>query len=562
MREGSHSLFYVIAYLNITITIIINLKQGIMKVKNFFMMAAVGFMAVVSLGSCDDILGEWDKPAGLGVVAPQNPQTTTTITLNLDGNLFNNDKLYLLSGDAAINIATITEGAPVTITSSDENVITIDADGNVVPVGPGTATITIKVTENEKYTGATETITIVVGRKVAINEETGAEFVAQNGDQITGTAPNTMHVTIPDGVLVRLKDATIKPTTGDATAAIVCAGDATLVLEGVNVVTGNGNQKAGLQVGPEGKTLTIDGTGSMTVRNYEGEETTSYWGAAIGSCYQGSCGNIIIKNGVITAIANSNSVLYNHYGAGIGSGREGSCQSITISGGNVTARGGIGCAIGTGYMGTCQDILISSGVVDAEVILKNQYSHCGTAIGAAFGGQCGNITINDGEVSAISTMTDGPYYCSAAGIGTTGKSSCGIITISGGTVVAKCSKKGTGASESYQNFGGPGIGAGDASDYSYTSSCGDIIITGGDVTAAGGLLSPGIGVGKTERGHNNCSSISITGGIVNAIGDDGVDDIGEGYNHTNYTIGTITVDVTWNGTKGYTATATGYNKVH
>ena len=27
-------------------------------------------------------------------VAPQNPQTTTTITLNLDGNLFNNDKLW------------------------------------------------------------------------------------------------------------------------------------------------------------------------------------------------------------------------------------------------------------------------------------------------------------------------------------------------------------------------------------------------------------------------------------------------------------------------------------
>ena len=137
-----------------------------------------------------------------------------------------------MPGDAATNIATITEGAPVTITSSDENVITIDADGNVVPVGPGTATITIKVTENQQYTGVTETVTIVVGRKVSLADETGTEFVAQEGDQISGTAPNTMHLSIPDGVFVRLKDATIKPTTGAASAAIVCQGDATLFLEG------------------------------------------------------------------------------------------------------------------------------------------------------------------------------------------------------------------------------------------------------------------------------------------------------------------------------------------
>ena len=311
-------------------------NRQIMKIRSigsFFLMAAIGMMTVVSLSSCEDILGEWDKPAGSGLADPQNPQTTTTITLNLDGNLVNNDMIYLLSGDVAINIATITEGAPVTITSSDENVITIDADGNIVPVGPGTATITITVIENSEYTGATETVTIIVGRKVSLGDETGSEFVAQDGDQITGTAPNTMYLTIPDGALVRLKDATIKPTDGAATAAIVCEGDATLILEGANIANGM-EQKAGVQVGPEGKTLTIDGTCSL----------------------EAQC--------VITSAAN----YLKYSAAGIGSSENESCGCIIINNGTITAKGGSGSAIGSGKKGSCQDILINGGTIRAEVV--------------------------------------------------------------------------------------------------------------------------------------------------------------------------------------------------
>ena len=491
-----------------------------MKVKNFFMMAAVGLMAVVSLSSCDDILGEWDKPAGSGAVAPQNPQTTTTITLNLDGNLFNNDKLYLLSGDAAINIATITEGAPVTITSSDENVITIDADGNVVPVGPGTATITIKVTENSEYTGATETVTIVVGRKVSLADETGTEFVAQNGDQITGTAPNTMHLSVPDGALVRLKDATIKPTSGTATAAIVCAGDATIILEGENVVQGMSN-KAGLQVGPEGKTLIIDGAGSIE--------------------------------------AKCNATYTNYSAAGIGSNKDESCGNITIKNGSITAKAGKGAAIGSGWSGSCQDILIEGGTVIAQV--EQNDNACGAGIGSGFRGSCGNITITGGDVTASTKTTNVLGHPHGAGIGTSGfDSSCGDITISGGNISAICYFN-TGVSG-----GGAGIGTGYNSSEHTNQTCGNIIISGGKIFAKGGQGSAGIGLGHISGSTmtTTIGNIVVSGGVVNAIKNTSSgDDIGKGIGGGIINAGTVTVasSVTYNGTKGYEATATGYNMV-
>lgn len=280
-------------------------------------------LAFTACGDVDNPLEEIVAPNSDNPITP----TTTTITLNLDGNIVSNDKFYFLPGDAAISIATITEGAPVTITSSDENVITIDADGNVVPVSPGTATITITVTENEEYTGASETVTIVVGRKVSLADETGSEFVAQNGDQITGIAPNNMHLSIPDGALVRLKDATIKPTTGSFSPAIVCQGNASLYLEGENEMKGfdgfnDASVVAGIQAGPEGKTLTIDGTGSLKINRMNN-------GAGIGSSRNQKCGNIVINNGQITSEGFS--------GSAVGSGRGGSCQDITINGGIVIA---------------------------------------------------------------------------------------------------------------------------------------------------------------------------------------------------------------------------------
>ena len=62
---------------------------------------------------------------------------------------------------------------------------------------------------------------------------------------------------------------------------------------------------------------------------------------------------------------------------------------------------------------------------------------------------------------------------------------------------------GTGSLDVSSNSGGAGIGSG-------TAKCGDIIISGGTITAKGGLGAPGIGSGRL----NSCGNITICGGTI------------------------------------------------
>ena len=55
------------------------------------------------------------------------------------------------------------------------------------------------------------------------------------------------------------------------------------------------------------------------------------------------------------------------YGAGIGSGNYGSCNNITINSGSVTASSTSGAGIGGGLYGSCKNITISGGSVNAQV---------------------------------------------------------------------------------------------------------------------------------------------------------------------------------------------------
>ena len=100
--------------------------------------------------------------------------------------------------------------------------------------------------------------------------------------------------------------------------ALCCNGNVTLLFEGTNVVKGNP-----AVFSAEGKTLIIDGNGSLTATSEDTEEVESC-SAAIGSPYYGTCGNIIIKGGYIKATSESGS-------AGIGCGYFGNCGDITIT---------------------------------------------------------------------------------------------------------------------------------------------------------------------------------------------------------------------------------------
>ena len=108
----------------------------------------------------------------------------------------------------------------------------------------------------------------------------------------------------------------------------------------------------------------------------------------------------------------------------------------------------------------------------------------------------------------------------ASAIGSGNGSSCGAITINGGTIIATGVDKGAGIGSGY-----------------YYSSCGAITIKGGIVTATGGKLVAGIGSGTS---HSSCGDITITGGIVTATGGDNGAGIGSGYFESS--CGAITIN--------------------
>ena len=123
-------------------------------------------------------------------------------------------------------------------------------------------------------------------------------------------------------------------------AGITCEGDATIILEGNNYVKGFNREYPGIQAAkntsgesPE-YTLTIQGTGSLNVSSNSNGSLDPI-APGIGGPAFGSCGNIDIQGGTITATGGNSS-------AGIGCGPSAagspncpsSCGNITISGGN------------------------------------------------------------------------------------------------------------------------------------------------------------------------------------------------------------------------------------
>lgn len=166
------------------------------------------------------------------------------------------------------------------------------------------------------------------------------DYVAEHGQELTGTLPAGVHIKIADGATVMLKDATFN-------SSIRCIGDATIILEGENTVHGT---EAGIMAGPEDKTLTIKGDGTLTV-------TGNANCAAIGTGEGGNYGNITIEGGNIIATAGADA-------AAIGTGVNATCQKIFIDGGWVEATGGNngGAGIGTGKNGTCGQIVIRNAV--------------------------------------------------------------------------------------------------------------------------------------------------------------------------------------------------------
>ena len=278
-----------------------------------------------------------------------------------------------------------------------------------------------------------------------------ADYTAQDGETLTGTLRDNVKISIAEGAKVTLSNVTINGENNNKYlwAGITCLGDATLVLDGTNSVTGFWGSYPGIQPGGTGTTLTIEGTGSLTATTNDYDLTA----AGIGAKNGGTCGNIIINSGTITATGLRNA-------AGIGSCNAATCGDITINGGTVNA----------------------TGKSDAA------------GIGASFGGTCGNITIS-GTANVTATGNDG------AGIGSSfGNSTCGNILIEGGTVVSK----GTGKSAAI------GTSRGYTVEVTSYSTCGTITITKGvtSITATKDNNADNI-IGRGENDTSICGTVTI-----------------------------------------------------
>jgi hypothetical protein len=448
------------------------------------------------------------------------------------------------------SVAMVVKNGTTTLFNAPVTTATVDGDVMaqfVLPVPATTALTSATVTAGTNPSISFGETTTLAGQVYNIRRSFGSltnlttDKTFNNGDVITGTLTSNVKISIADGATVTLKDVTINGVQdyNCQWAGITCLGNATIILEGTNTVRGFWGDYPGIQAGPTGKLLTINGTGKLTA-------TSNSNGAGIGGPYQSSCGDITINSGIINARSDNNGAgigcgsknntnsscgnitinggtitaysdnsgagigsgylgascgnititggivtsISNYNGAGIGSGGyNSSCGKITISSANVTAKSVLnGAGIGSGLEGSCSDICIN------ECTITANSGNNGAGIGSGGDGTCVNITISNSNVTAISQIN-------GAGIGSAyHSSSCGDISISSGTIIA------------YSGGGGWGDGAGIGSGY-YNSSCNKITISGGDITARSYGRGAGIGSGLS---NSSCGDITISGGDITA----------------------------------------------
>lgn len=187
-----------------------------------------------------------------------------------------------------------------------------------------------------------------------------ADYVAQNGDVLTGTLVSCHKISIAAGATVILNGASINyndtPVFSGDFPGITCLGNATIIVSGTDYVKGFNEGYPGIFV-PSGFTLTITGSGTLYAQGHE-------YGAGIGSGRSNieavkACGNIVIQGGTIWGTGGTGA-------AGIGSGAgtdvlQSSCGTITLKRSITEVRASAGsgaAAIGAGDHSTCGTVTI------------------------------------------------------------------------------------------------------------------------------------------------------------------------------------------------------------
>ena len=234
-------------------------------------------------------------------------------------------------------------------------------------------------------------------------------YAARDGQTLTGNFGGYRgYITIADGATVTLNIGIFEAPHESDHAPIHCLGDANIILASgmeAYVYAGHNSNYPAVFV-PEGKTLTISGTGELTA-------IASYSRAAgIGGGQNITGGNIVIAGGVISAYSGNNC-------AAIGSSSYSNCGNITISGGVIKEAkyegtgNSFGAGIGSGAFGSCGTITISGGQIGGDIggyIYKGASAIAGqdaASIGRGRGGSCGTITIGAGITFVVVSGASG-----------------------------------------------------------------------------------------------------------------------------------------------------------
>jgi hypothetical protein len=253
--------------------------------------------------------------------------------------------------------------------------------------------------------------------------------VLVDGEVATGTLGGKYKVSVADGATVALRKAKIDGLAlgSGAWAGLTCLGDATIVLEGKNVLQGFDDDHPGLQAGPTNTTLTIRGSGLLEA--FSGGYVVGAGGgnaAGIGGGYHVDCGDIAIRGGTVTAYGGDhasgigcNGTVHigggsvDAYGGNGGSGIGLGCASVVIAGGTVRATGGQGAAgIGGGTSGlSCGPVTIGPDIVCVTATCSDD-SGC-QPIGEGCGGPCGTVAVAPGLRDTTDDYTqviEGPVF--------------------------------------------------------------------------------------------------------------------------------------------------------
>lgn len=307
------------------------------------------------------------------------------------------DTLNLVEGETgALNVTVEPEGTPVTWTSSDPIVATVDANGVVTAHNAGTATITARAgtaSDTCEVTVNSRPVNIrIVGEDMYGTAEEPVYATTDDDGNVTTTGASEDNYNIKwDGETLTLNNATVivdedEAKDKDVYYAIELTEGGNIQIEGVNTVKGPsysndpvyGMTSYGIYY--SSGHLTIDGSGTLNVSGQSG---------AIRAFVNAT--GLTINGGTVNAKSSSSFDSYGHS----------TNRAIYIDGGGITINGGTvkvtanhsdGAPDGIYAVG---DIIINSGVVNAEA------TGTGTSSYGIY--SLSDVVINGGVVTAFGT---------------------------------------------------------------------------------------------------------------------------------------------------------------